>query len=71
MLIIICIERLNAKDFPDFFESLTRSILELEKSALPKNLSEFYQELIEMVIFRPGTEKKKEWTEGLMQSLQF
>ena len=32
---------------------------ELERSALPKNWSEFHQELIEMVILRPGTEKRE------------
>ena len=56
----------------DFLRNpLTRSVFELEKSALQKNWSEFHQELIEMVISRPGTEKKRVWTEDLMQSLQF
>ena len=44
----------------DFLRNpLTRSVFELEKSALQKNWSEFHQELIEMVISRPGTKKKE------------
>ena len=54
-----CIDKFSKKMSLFSLKTFNSVNFELEKSALPKNWSNFHLELIGMVIFRPGTEIRK------------